>query len=172
MLTVWQAANRILDTAVKRGSKHSAETRRKMSEARAGKPKSAEHRAAIGAANAGRVVTDETRSKIRETLRGRSLAPEHRAAISRGLRGNAFHRKHGMTGTPTWRSYRSMRDRCERPATNGYKRYGGRGIKVCDRWKGREGFTNFLADLGERPEGTTLDRVALRGSRRVTTLAS
>jgi hypothetical protein len=52
-----------------------------------------------------------------------------------------------------------MITRCERPAASDYDRYGGRGISVCDRWRGREGFANFLADMGERPLGMTIDRI-------------
>lgn len=50
-----------------------------------------------------------------------------------------------------------MRDRCYRETFSAYPNYGGRGITVCDRW--RESFENFLADMGERPAGTTLDRI-------------
>lgn len=64
---------------------------------------------------------------------------------------------HGHTGSPTHRTYWAMRIRCTYPGTNGWKNYGGRGIRVCDRWL--EGFDNFLADMGERPEGKTLDRI-------------
>lgn len=57
---------------------------------------------------------------------------------------------------PEYRSWHAMRWRCEKPATPGYERYGGRGIAVCERWRT---FANFLADMGPRPEGTTIDRV-------------
>jgi hypothetical protein len=49
-----------------------------------------------------------------------------------------------------------MIQRCGNPNYTNYARYGGRGIVVCDRWLD---FRNFLADMGERPEGTTLERI-------------
>lgn len=61
--------------------------------------------------------------------------------------------------TPTWRSYHSMKTRCTNPGRNNFHNYGGRGIKICERWSGRDGFVNFLADMGERQPGTTLDRI-------------
>ncbi len=48
-----------------------------------------------------------------------------------------------------------MRDRCLNPANKKYPQWGGRGIAICSRW---DEFENFLADMGERPPGTTLDR--------------
>ena len=58
--------------------------------------------------------------------------------------------------TPEYRSWGAMRDRCRRPGHKAYKHYGGRGIQVCERWSL---FENFLADMGPRPPGHTLDRV-------------
>ncbi len=58
------------------------------------------------------------------------------------------------TNTPTYNSWKSMRNRCS-PERNP-KHYYLRGIKVCDRWKN---FDYFYEDMGERPEGTTLDRL-------------
>jgi hypothetical protein len=53
-----------------------------------------------------------------------------------------------------------MRRRCESPVSADYPHYGGRGIRVCDRWKS---FENFLADMGERPEAMSLDRIDVEG---------
>ena len=64
-------------------------------------------------------------------------------------------RKHGMSHHPTYQSWTSMWSRCSNEKDTGWKRYGGRGIRVCDRW--RE-FENFLAGMGERPPGHSLER--------------
>jgi hypothetical protein len=56
----------------------------------------------------------------------------------------------------TYNSWRSMLERCYNPHCKGYCYYGGRGIRVCRRW--RESFANFLADMGDAPPGLTLDR--------------
>lgn len=71
--------------------------------------------------------------------------------------------KHGALGTPTYESWRGMIGRCRYPSNASWKNYGARGIKVCERWQGDGGFQNFLADMGERPGGTTLDRVDNEG---------
>lgn len=65
-------------------------------------------------------------------------------------------RKEGTT--PTYMSWYAMKQRCLYPHNINYKNYGGRGITVCDRWKGEHGFENFLADMGERPKGLTIER--------------
>jgi hypothetical protein len=49
-----------------------------------------------------------------------------------------------------------MIQRCTNPARRGYPSYGGRGIVVCERWRD---FPSFLADMGARPAGKTLDRI-------------
>ena len=64
--------------------------------------------------------------------------------------------KHGMSGTPTYRIWKAMRVRCHNPRQASYPRYGGRGITVCQRWND---FANFLADMGERPPGCSIDRI-------------
>lgn len=75
--------------------------------------------------------------------------------------------KHGHTSnysrSPEYRSWRSMITRCEVPNLNCFENYGGRGIKVCDRW--RHSFENFLEDMGKRPSlSYTLDRIDVNGN--------
>jgi hypothetical protein len=66
---------------------------------------------------------------------------------------------HGMTGTPEHQAYYGMKSRCYTPSGRYYKNYGGRGIRVCDRWLAADGFVNFLADMGPRPSPLhSLDR--------------
>lgn len=63
--------------------------------------------------------------------------------------------KHRMSRTPIYRIWVAMIQRCENPNDKAYKNYGGRGIKVCERW---HKFENFYADMGNRPENKSLDR--------------
>jgi hypothetical protein len=60
-------------------------------------------------------------------------------------------------------SYQNMKQRCTNPDSPDYRWYGGRGITVCQRWRGKNGLKNFIADMGERPEGTYLTLVDLNG---------
>lgn len=70
------------------------------------------------------------------------------------------HTKHGSAHRGQWtrayRAWRGMRVRCLNPKCVWYHRYGGRGITICDRWLS---FEYFLADMGECPDGLTLDRI-------------
>lgn len=72
-----------------------------------------------------------------------------------------------LKDTPEYRTYRHMLGRCRTKTNKAYKHYGGRGIKVCDRWlepNGR-GFDNFLFDMGKRPTNkTSLDRINNNGN--------
>lgn len=78
--------------------------------------------------------------------------------LLRDSTGSRF-RKHGHStnfrASDTYVCWQNMRARCEKPQNAAYARYGGRGITVCDRWRI---FQNFLADMGERPAGLTLER--------------
>ena len=65
------------------------------------------------------------------------------------------HCKGGIT-TLTRRTWAGMKQRCENPKNDSYHNYGGRGIRVCARW---HKFGNFLADMGERTAGLTLERI-------------
>jgi len=60
---------------------------------------------------------------------------------------------------PLYSTYCGMKQRCNDKNSQAYENYGGRGIKVCERWNKRKGFDNFLKDMGECPEGYTLDRI-------------
>jgi len=64
--------------------------------------------------------------------------------------------KHGMYGTPTYRTWLHMIQRCNNSNSDGYRYYGARGITICERWLK---FENFFKDMGERPEGLTIERV-------------
>lgn len=68
--------------------------------------------------------------------------------------------KHGMSKSHIWSIHKSMMDRCYLPTAFAYSRYGGRGIRVCDRW---HSFENFFADMGHRPEDMSLERVDNNG---------
>jgi hypothetical protein len=77
-------------------------------------------------------------------------------------------RTHGMANSRTTgyvnRTYgiwQAMRARCNNPKNSRWNSYGGRGIKVCPRW---DSFENFLADMGETPEGLTLERIDVNGN--------
>lgn len=61
---------------------------------------------------------------------------------------------------PLYSVWQNMLRRCDNPNTKGYKHYGGRGIKVCDRWRD---YVNFKADMGERPADMSMDRIDVNG---------
>lgn len=68
--------------------------------------------------------------------------------------------KHGKARSVEYNTWNCMHQRCGNPVYTHYSYYGGRGIKVCSRW---DVFENFYKDMGERPEGTTLDRIDVNG---------
>ncbi len=68
-----------------------------------------------------------------------------------------FKKTHGHTGSPTYGSYNAMIGRCKYSHLDNYRYYKGAGVEVCERWQ--ESFENFLSDMGERPEGCSIDRI-------------
>lgn len=98
-------------------------------------------------------------------MRGGSLRAATRSCgCLRRDRGASALTQHGYYGTPTHKSWLALRQRCLYPKHPHYSRYGGRGITVCTRWLGSDCFPNFLADMGERPDGLTLDRIDNEGN--------
>lgn len=63
----------------------------------------------------------------------------------------------GQRKHPLYSVYAEMKSRCFNQTRKDYPQYGGRGISICDRWL--EDFWNFVSDMGDRPDGYTLDRV-------------
>lgn len=61
-----------------------------------------------------------------------------------------------------YHSWLAMKQRCNNSNNDSYKNYGGRGISVCDRWN--DSFINFLADMGNRPAETSIDRIDVNGN--------
>lgn len=72
-------------------------------------------------------------------------------------------RREGQTEHALYNTYGGMKKRCLQENDKDYPRYGGRGVKICDRWLGVDGFFNFVDDMGERPDGCTLDRIDSEG---------
>jgi hypothetical protein len=74
--------------------------------------------------------------------------------------GNSERLRHGYARVgataPEYSCWQNMIQRCTNPNSTGWKNYGARGIKVCERWRV---FDNFLSDMGKRPDGMTLDRI-------------
>lgn len=94
------------------------------------------------------------------------------AARERGLvwgrrqigNGSAVKHGHSRVGsglTPTYQSWAGMKQRCRDVNASNYRYYGARGVEVCGRWKD---YAVFLGDMGERPEGKTLDRIDVNGN--------
>ena len=68
---------------------------------------------------------------------------------------------HAKRRSRTYETWRSIKKRCDYPKCKAYEFYGGLGITYCERWKD---FINFLKDMGERPEGMTIDRIDPKGN--------
>ena len=80
------------------------------------------------------------------------------STASCGCLGRHGHWRNGRP-SPTYVSWVAIGQRCTNPSADSFALYGGCGIRVCERWSAPGGFAAFLADMGERPDGTTLDRI-------------
>lgn len=78
---------------------------------------------------------------------------------------SARFKTHGLSSEypESMQAFGNMLNRCNNPKSKHYRYYGGRGIRVCDRWNGRDKFPQFVEDMGERPKGLTLDRIDCDG---------
>lgn len=71
------------------------------------------------------------------------------------------HGSRAARGKLTYHSWENMCQRCHNPKATNFQHYGGRGIQVCKRW---DSYENFLLDMGERPNGKTIDRIDVNGN--------
>lgn len=78
--------------------------------------------------------------------------------------GGTFEWNDKLRTHPNYFCWRSMIDRCTRPDNHNFHNYGGRGIKICDRWMGNGGFIRFIEDMGMRPsKDHSIDRIDVNG---------
>lgn len=95
----------------------------------------------------GNLVAVPVGSLTSEHTRSCGCLQREKASVQGKIIGAANH-KHGMTETPEYHAWHGMRQRCLDKNHPGFKHWGGRGVKICDRWNE---FKNFYADVGERP---------------------
>ena len=98
-----------------------------------------------------------------DIISGRSRCCNSCRYKNRKGKGNPKILKHGKSYTKTMTTWSEMKRRCYKEDRIDYKNYGGRGITICDRWLhgdgNKTGFHCFLEDMGDRPDGMTIDRI-------------
>lgn len=105
------------------------------------------------------------------TTRGVKLLSGHtkscgclqKAAAAKTGRKHAKHNETcGALRTPEYHTWQAAKKRCHTPSDKDFHRYGARGIVMCEKW--RNDFSAFLADVGRKPKGTSLDRIDVNGN--------
>jgi NUMOD3 motif len=141
---------------MQRGSHHTAEVRARISASKTGKPGTPwtpSQRAILAVMNIGRRHSPESIDHMR--------AAQQRLAPAQSERQRGVPVTHGLTlfgkNSPEYISWYKSR-------ANARDKYRWKGIRVCERWEGRDGFVHFLADMGERPEGLVLVRIDHNGN--------
>ncbi len=92
--------------------------------------------------------------QLNHILSGKSLS----CGCLRRERRAERNKTHGMSKHPLYAMWKGMHNRCRNKNSGQYEDYGGRGVMVCERWSGQMGFSNFVADMGDRPGGYTIER--------------
>ena len=129
-------------------SEREAERRRKISESKRGKPRPD--------------VAERNRSEAMRALpRIMGDAARARMAEARVTHGQSRSRSTGRGATKTYYVWAAMIQRTTNPRSKDWRLYGERGIAVCDQWRD---FATFLADMGEKPDGLSLDRIDNNGN--------
>lgn len=140
--------------------RHTEETKRKISESKRHEKNRAPLVPQLCACGCGEyAAVDERRNRVSKyvaghnartahPMKGKTHSGETRAKLASYTGEKVSSYTHGWSNTPTYKSWASMRARCEQPSNASYPLYGGRGITVCEQWVS---FENFLEDMGERP---------------------
>lgn len=112
------------------------------------------------------VRTPEYRAKLSAAMRvSRRVHPHPPMSVAQKAKLRRANIRHGHAPgnsvSPTYTTWCGMWQRCTNPRASNWKYYGARGITVCERWRV---FENVLADMGDRPDGKTIDRIGVNGN--------